>query len=236
MDTPTQSAVAIITARGASKRIKNKNIRLFHNKPIIAYSIQTAIESQLFERVIVTTDDSEIAKIAENYGAEIPFIRDAKLADDFTGTVEVVNDAIMQLEKQNDFYTYICCIYPTAPLMKADDLIKAYQILHDGDVDYVFPVFERSPSIYRSLKKTESGGVLPVFEQYVEYRSQDLPDSYHDAGQFYWGKSKAFSQNKPIYSEHSRVIVLPSNHVCDIDYEDDWIKAEQMYHALIQKS
>ena len=229
------TTLAVITARGGSQRIKKKNIRIFHGKPIIAYSIQTAIDCRLFDRIIVTTDSDEIARISEGYGAEVPFTRDACLADDYVGTVEVVRDAVDKLDPGGRFYNHVCCIYPTAPFLSAKYLRKGYQILGANDIDYVFSAAEHAPSVYHSLQKTDAGGVTAVFNEYISQRTQDLPAAYYDAGQFYWGTAKAFRLGRPIFSQRSRMVVLPSRLVCDINSEEDWRKAEVMYRNLQEK-
>lgn len=232
MDSNTKSVLAIITARGGSKRIKRKNIRDFHGKPIIAYSIQAALDCKLFDRIVVSTEDDEIAEISKEYGAEVPFVRDVRLADDYVGTVEIVADAINRLDSSGDTYKHICCIYPTAPLLTTRHLQEAYQMLCSGNIDYVLPVGEYDREIYHSLRESNTQGIEPIFPEYIGSRTQDLPTVYHDAGQFYWGRREAFLREKTIFGKNSRMLVIPSAYVCDIDYEEDWEKAEKMYDKL----
>jgi N-acylneuraminate cytidylyltransferase len=222
--------VAIITARGGSKRIPRKNIRLFAGKPMIAYPITAAIDSDLFDRIIVSTDDPEIAEIAITHGAEVPFIRPAELSDDHTATLPVVQHAIRWLQEHGEPVDKVCCIYPTAPFLTPAVLRQGLAALEQPGRDYAFSVARFSYPIQRALKRS-GHGVAAFQPEYLPCRSQDLEPAYHDAGQFYWGTAEAFLAARPVFSEAATPIVLPSHMVQDIDDEDDWVRAEFMYQA-----
>lgn len=228
--------LAVIPARGGSKRIPRKNIRPFCGKPIIAYSIEAALESELFDEVIVSTDDEEIAKVAEQYGADIPFLRSAKLSDDFAGTMPVVQDAIQRAEK---FYgadvQYVCCIYATAPLIQLQSLQEGYAILKNNPtLDFALAATEFSYPIFRSFTLTAEGTCRMFWPEKFNARSQDLPKAYHDAGQFYWGSREAFLGNRFLFGEKSHPIILPNYLVQDIDTLDDWLRAESLFKLVEQ--
>ena len=224
--------VAVIPARGGSKRIPRKNIKNFCGKPIIAYSIEAALQTGLFERVIVSTDDEEIAAVARDFGAETPFLRPKEIADDYTGTNAVVKHAIQWLEKNVSKVEYACCIYATAPFVQVEYLKRGYQALLESDKQFVFSVTSFPFPIQRSLRIRDDGSVEPIFPDAVPMRSQDLEEAYHDAGQFYWGRGRAFIDELPVFSEHSLPIILPRYLVQDIDTLEDWIRAEMMFRAL----
>ncbi len=228
------SKVAIITARGGSKRIPRKNIRPFLGRPIIAYSIDAALNSGLFDRVIVSTDDVEIAAVARKHGAEIPFMRPAELADDHTGTMPVVRHALQTLQDQGETIHYACCLYPTAPFITPALLQQALSLMLERDSDYAFSVGRFSYPIQRALRQTAEGGVEPITPEHIPKRSQDLEPAYHDAGQFYWGKADAFLKGRPLFSNASVPVVLPDHRVQDIDTEADWKRAEYLYRALLE--
>lgn len=224
--------IAIIPARGGSKRIPRKNIKAFHGKPMIAYSIEAAQKSGCFDRIIVSTDDQEIADTAFKYGAEVPFLRPADIADDYATTMDVMVHAIQYLAKENISPEFVCCIYATAPFILADDLRKGLGILNDAKKEYAFSATSFPFPIQRAIKLTEQGDVKMFSEQYADTRSQDLVEAYHDAGQFYWGKTSAFLARKAIFSEHSKVVLLPRKRVQDIDTVEDWELAEALFAAL----
>src|SRR5208283_4279689 len=184
--------IAVIPARGGSKRIPKKNIRPFAGKPIIAYSIESAIESGLFERIIVSTDDPEIANVAVELGAEAPFMRPATLADDHTGTNAVVKHAVAWAIDHDRVVTHACCIYATAPFIQASQLREGFASLLAGDKAFAFSVTSYPFPIQRALRVSSEGVVEPMFPEHVLSRSQDLEPAYHDAGQFYWGTAAAF--------------------------------------------
>tara|TARA_B100000315_G_C14570241_1_gene585105 strand:- start:435 stop:1127 length:693 start_codon:yes stop_codon:yes gene_type:complete len=218
--------IALIPARGGSKRIPRKNIKQFCGKPIIAYSIETAIASNLFDKVIVSTDDKEIAEVAERYGAEVPFIRPAKLSDDYTDTNAVVRHGIHCVMDQGWEVSSVCFIYATAPLMEKDDLIKAYNIFFTNKWEFVFSATSFVYPIQRAFMKLQTDGVKMFNPEHFETRSQDLPEAYHDAGQFTWGKTDAWLEDIISFSENRTFIKIPPYRVVDIDTEEDWARAE----------
>ena len=221
--------VAIIPARGGSKRIPKKNIKSFLGKPIIAYSIENAISSGLFDKVIVSTDDKEIADAAIKYGAEVPFIRPEKISDDYTDTHEVVGHAVRWLE-DNDFkIDYVCCIYATAPLIQIGYLIRGFDLIKTGKWESVIAATNFSYPVFRSFEKMPNGGLRMIFPEHYSSRSQDLPVIYHDAGQFYWAKSKFWKKKSNGFSIDNTIIEIPTHIVQDIDSMDDWIRAENIY-------
>ena len=224
--------LAVIPARGGSKRIPKKNIKPFLGKPIIAYSIEAAIQSCLFDKIVVSTDSEEIAEIARRYGAEVPFFRPPELANDYTATIPVIAHAIQWFIDHGETPNDVCCIYATAPLVQAVYLKKGFEALQDPNVCYAFSTCEFSYPIFRSFKITPQSRVEMFFPEYYEKRSQDLEKAYHDAGQFYWGKSEAFLKQLPFFDAHSSPIVLPHYLVQDIDTLDDWHRAELLYTGL----
>ena len=224
----------IIPARGGSKRIPRKNIKVFNGKPMIAYSIETAIKSTCFDKIIVSTDDQEIAEIAQEYGAEVPFIRPEELADDHTGTLQVVKQAIEWFEQNNEAPSEVCCLYATAPFTRPQSIQQANQQLHDTNADYCFTATSFPFPIQRAIKLTKENRVKMFQPEYFTARSQDLEEAFHDAGQFYWGKTEAFTAMKPLFSEDSSPYLLPRYLVQDIDTTEDWIRAELMYSFLIE--
>ena len=224
--------IAIIPARGGSKRIPKKNIRHFLGKPIIAYSIEVALESGLFEKVIVSTDDDEIAAVAGEYGAETPFKRPEELADDFTGTTPVVNHAIKWCVEQGWELDYVCCIYATAPFLSKEILQQSYQQLIDNKKNYTYSITSFPFPIQRAVKLNENAEPIPFYPEMMPCRSQDLQEAYHDAGQFYLGTKDAFLTGQ----RETIATVLPRYLVQDIDTLEDWDRAELMYQALQNKS
>ncbi len=226
------STIAVVTARGGSKRIPRKNIREFAGRPMIAHPIQAAQDSGLFDRVLVSTDDAEIAAVARDCGAEIPFMRPAELADDHTGTVPVVRHAIGWLRDAGEPLDYVCCIYPTAPFLTAAALREGFAALRRPGCRFAFSVARFGYPIQRALRRTGDTGVAPFFPEAIPRRSQDLEPAYHDAGQFYWGTADAFMDGSQVFGPHSTPIVLPSHRVQDIDNEEDWRRAEFLYRAL----
>lgn len=224
--------VAVIPARGGSKRIPRKNIRLFCGKPMIAWSILAAKDSELFEHVIVSTDDPDISKIAQQCGAEVPFVRPAELADDYAGTTEVIAHATQWALDQSWPVTAVCCIYATAPLIHALDLNRGLEALESADWAYAFSVTEFASPIFRSFKAHSKGGIEMFFPEHFSARSQDLSTALHDAGQFYWGRPFAWLEGKRIFEKHSVPVRIPRWRVQDIDNEEDWIQAEMMASTL----
>lgn len=224
--------LAVIPARGGSKRIPRKNIRPFCGKPMMAWSIQAALASGCFDRVMVSTDDDEIARVALEWGAEVPFMRPAALADDFTGTIPVIAQVIEQLASEGEHHDQVCCLYATAPFVQAQDLASAQQQFQAESVDYAFSATRYAFPIQRALKLDEAGRVSMFQPEHFNTRSQDLEEAFHDAGQFYWGKEQAWLKRTPIFSPHSKAFVLPRHRVQDIDTEEDWTRAEAMFKAL----
>jgi len=227
--------LCVIPARGGSKRIPRKNIKLFHGKPIIAYSIEAALKSNCFDKVIVSTDDNEIAEIAQQYGAEIPFMRPKELADDYAGTIPVINHAINWFIEQNETPKYVCCIYATAPLIQVDSIQKSYDLMQQEQAEYCFTATSFPFPIQRAIKIQANKRLAMFYPEYFNTRSQDLEEAYHDAGQFYWGKSEAFLQEKPLFSEVAVPYLLPRNLVQDVDTFEDWEQAEALFklHTII---
>jgi len=220
--------IAIIPARGGSKRIPRKNIKNFLGMPIIAYSIRAAIESGLFKEVLVSTDDFEIASISEEYGAKVPFLRSVENSGDFATTSDVLFEVINNLKESNTIYDNICCIYPCAPLIKKENLVKAYNLMINNEFETVFPIVPYSTKIQRALKIL--GGKIEMFyPDFEQTRSQDLELAYYDSGQFYWIRNHLFLINKKIYTQKSGAIVLDELSAHDIDNEIDWKIAELKY-------
>lgn len=229
-------AIAIIPARGGSKRIPRKNVRSFRGRPMLAYAIQTAKSTGLFDTVVVSTDDEEIAAVAESAGAWVPFRRPPELADDFTGTTPVVRHAINWLEAADQGAQSYCCLYATVPLLNAHWLAEGYRrLLHDPDVDYAFSVGQYRTPVMRALTEGPQGGVAMLFPQHAQTRSQDLPPVYHDAGQFYWGRRAAWIEGRPLFHQRTSMVVLPAYRVIDIDNEEDWRLAEH-YSRIIEEA
>lgn len=224
--------IAIIPARGGSKRIPRKNIKLFHGKPIIAYSIEAALHSDCFDKVIVSTDDVEIAEVAKQYGAEVPFLRPKNISDDNATTMDVMAHAIIWCVENNWNIDNVCCLYATAPFVTAGYLKQGLKRLTNEDCEYVFSATSFPFPIQRAIKLAENGEVNMFSPENELVRSQDLEEAYHDAGQFYWGKKEAFLNKKQIFSSHSKVILLPRTRVQDIDTSEDWIFAEALYSVL----
>jgi pseudaminic acid cytidylyltransferase len=221
--------IAIITARGGSKRIPKKNIRDFLGKPIIAYSIETALKSGLFTEVMVSTDDTEIASIAKKYGASVPFMRTPENSDDFAGTVDVLCEVLSEYKKKGSNFDYVCCIYPTAPFVTVEILNQAYILLKDLALDCVFPVLPFSYPIQRALRKDKQNKISMFFPEYLQSRSQDLEKAYHDSGQFYFFQPEILLKKRNLFSDNSSVIVLNEMQAHDIDHEEDWEVAEFKY-------
>lgn len=224
--------IAVIPARGGSKRIPRKNIHPFCGKPIIAYSIEAAQASGLFDEIIVSTDDEEIAEVARQIGAKVPFVRPKEISDDHTGTNAVVKHAIAWLIERGNDVTHACCIYATAPLIQARYLREAHAALTGSDAAFAFSVTSYAFPIQRALRMTSAGRVDALHPEHRMTRSQDLEPAYHDAGQFYWGTVAAFLEDVPVFSERSIGIVLPRHLVQDIDTIEDWEQAEYMFRAI----
>jgi len=224
--------LCVIPARGGSKRIPRKNIKEFCGKPMIAWSIEAAIKSDCFDRIIVSTDDEEIASVAKRYGAEVPFIRPAQLADDYTGTTAVIAHAIEWQNSHGEVASKVCCLYATAPFVQATDLQMGFDILESSGAEYAFSVTSYAFPIQRAIRVTEKQRVEMFQPEYFDTRSQDLEEAWHDAGQFYWGRAVAWLGNKPIFSGDAAPVFLPRHRVNDIDMPEDWEQAERMFKLL----
>ena len=224
--------LAIIPARGGSKRIPRKNIKNFLGKPIIAYSIDIAQKSGLFDEIMVSTDDKEIAEVAFKYGAKIPFYRSKKNSDDYATTMDVIHEVINEYKKNNKTFENVCCIYPTAPLLQLNDLVNGYQMLQKDKNDIVYPITTFSYPILRSLIIDDSGNIKMKWPEYSTSRSQDLETAYHDCGQWYWYSNE--SLNSGIFN-NIKPVILDGFRVQDIDNEEDWNLAELKYKILNKK-
>ncbi|MBT7901785.1 MAG: pseudaminic acid cytidylyltransferase [Candidatus Marinimicrobia bacterium] len=221
--------VAVIPARGGSKRIPRKNIKEFCGKSMIAWPIDFTKQSNLFDHILVSTDDEEIAEISKSCGADVPFMRPAELSDDYVGTAEVIAHAVSWMHEQGWQVDAVCCIYATSVFLNKDDLVKGFEALNTGKWKYAFSVTDFEYSIFRSFKEIPSGGVEMFFSEYFKKRSQDLPIALHDAAQFYWGKPDAWLSSLKMFERHSYPVIIPRWRVQDIDTEDDWKRAELLF-------
>jgi len=230
------SVVAVIPARGGSKRILRKNIKDFFGNPLIAYSIKAAKKSKLFDKIIVSTDDEEIANIAKEYGADIPFLRPKELSDDFTTTADVINHAINYLENKGEHVAYVCTIYATALFLQEKYLKEGYKKLQNSDAVNAFSATSMPFPIQRTFKLDEHGRCKMFLPEHYMTRSQDLEEAYQDAGQFYWTNRQRQKQtkNQVMFSDISIPIILPRYLVQDIDTQEDWQRAEYMYETLLK--
>jgi pseudaminic acid cytidylyltransferase len=223
--------IAIIPARGGSKRIPGKNIKEFAGRPIIEYSIDAARQSGLFDRIIVSTDCERIAEVAKSAGAEVPFVRPAELSDDHTPTVPVLKHAVDWLQADGGQIDYFCCIYPTAPFIRSGDLRDAFEILCRENVSEVFPVTTFDFCIFRGLKATQNQDCEMIWPENETVRSQDLPEALHDAGQFYMYERQAFLERQRIMDPYAKILKIPRYLVQDIDTQEDWRMAEVSYES-----
>lgn len=224
--------LAVIPARGGSKRIPRKNVKPFAGKPMIAWSITAALDSGCFDRVIVSTDDDEIADVARQHGAQVPFMRDAGLADDHTGTIPVVADAIRREAAAGHAYAEVCCLYATAPFVTGDDLRRGLTALCTTDADYAFTATSYAFPIQRAIRLDAHGRVAMFWPEHFSTRSQDLEPAFHDAGQFYWGRAEAWLAGRAIFTPAAVAVLQPRHRVQDIDTPEDWERAEWMHQAL----
>lgn len=224
--------VAIIPARGGSKRIPRKNVKAFCGKPMIAWSIEAARSSGCFERVVVSTDDAEIAEVARAWGATVPFMRPVELSDDYTGTAPVIRHAVEWLDEHDVKVDFACCLYATAPFVSLEDLRKGWRLIEKGACSYVFSVTSYAFPIQRAIRITESGRVAMFSPKHFNTRSQDLEEAWHDAGQFYWGTAQAWRNAQVIFGDDSMPVRLPRHRVQDIDTPEDWIRAEWLFRAM----
>jgi pseudaminic acid cytidylyltransferase len=227
------SAVAIIPARGGSQRIPRKNIKPFNGEPMIVHSIRAALASGVFDQVVVSTDDEEIADVARVHGAKVPFMRPADLADAWTGTTAVIHHALCTLDALDQHFDYACCIYATAPLLQARFLRQGLEALAAAPgKSYAFSVCSFGFPVQRALLIDDEGCLNAMHPEYRSVRSQDLPVAYQDAAQFYWGRSEAWLRGDTVFSELSLPVILPRHLVQDIDSPEDWLRAEYLYAAL----
>jgi pseudaminic acid cytidylyltransferase len=221
--------LAVIPARGGSKRIPRKNVKPFAGRPMIGHAIAAAQAAGVFERIVVSTDDEEIADVARACGAEVPFRRPAKLADDHAGTLPVMAHAIAALGWPDD--GPVCCLYPGVPLLDPADLRRALERLQAGGCDFVFPVLAFESPVQRALRRDPQGRVQPLYPEHAQTRTQDLEPAFHDAGQFYWGRAAAWQRGDSPHAGGA-TLVLPAWRAVDIDTPDDWLRAEALYAAL----
>lgn len=224
--------IAVIPARGGSKRIPRKNIKPFGGKPMIAWSIEAALASRRFDRVIVSTDDAEIADVARQHGADVPFMRPPELSDDHTGTIPVIAHAIQSEQQHGHDATAVCCIYATAPFLRPEDIVGGLDLLERTGADYAFSVTSYAFPIQRAIRVTAANRVEMFWPQQFNTRSQDLEPAFHDAGQFYWGRSQAWLDGRAIFSPSAAPFLLPRHRVQDIDTPEDWERAELMLRAM----
>lgn len=227
--------VAVIPARGGSKRIPRKNIKPFCGMPMIVWSIEAAKASECFDRIVVSTDDEEIAEVAKEYGAEVPFIRPPELSDDYAGTLPVIRHAVDWLQQNGEPVDYACCIYATAPFVSPEDLRRGWELIQQEHVSYAFSVTSYAFPIQRAIRFTEGGRVAMFNPEHFSTRSQDLEEAWHDAGQFYWGTAKAWLEERPIFSDAALPVKLPRHRVQDIDTPEDWVRAEWMFKAIMDQ-
>lgn len=225
--------VAIIPARGGSKRIPGKNVKPFCGKPMIAWSIDAAKASGCFDKIIVSTDDRQIADVAQELGAEVPFLRPCDLADDHTGTLPVIRHAVQWLNNHKLTVDYACCLYATAPFISAEDLQRGQRLIQQSFSSYAFSVTSYAFPIQRAIHINESGRVAMFNPEHFQTRSQDLEEAWHDAGQFYWGTAEAWLEEKPFFAEDSVPVKLPRHRVQDIDTPEDWARAEWLFRAML---
>ncbi len=225
--------LAIIPARGGSKRIPRKNIKFFLGQPIMKYSIEAAIKSNCFDEIMVSTDDEEIAEFATEFGAKVPFSRSDEAADDYASTADVIEEVFLEYIKRGINFGYACCIYPTAPFVTAEKLQAGLKILIDNGADALIPVVRFSYPIQRALK-IEVGKLVRMWPEYEKSRSQDLTPAYHDVGQFYWHKVDSFlnRREKPDYK--TIPMLIPEMEMQDLDSEEDWKVAEMKFRLLSQ--
>ena len=229
------SSICIIPARAGSKRILKKNIKPFMGKPIMAYSIEAALQSSLFDVVMVSTDSEEFAKVARAYGAEVPFLRSEKTANDFAGTEDVIEEVLEKYQAMGKSFDSFCCLYSTAPFVTSARLVEGFGYLSDT-VDAAISVVEYSFPIQRSVKVNDAGHLQPNFPQYMDARSQDLDKTYHDAGQFYFVKTSTFNEEKNLWCKHTAPIVLSELEVQDLDTMTDWQLAEIKFKLIHEKA
>jgi len=229
------SKICIIPARGGSKRIPRKNIKHFLGKPIIAYSIQAAIDSKLFDRIIVSTDDEEIKKIAIQFGAEVPFLRSSENSCDHAPVASVLIEVLETLAEQGNHYDEVCCLFATAPFITCNQIVSVNKLVNDIDCDSAFTVQDFGYPIFRALKNNETGNLEMVWKEHQNTRSQDLPKTFHDAGQVYWIKTQSLLTQKTLFTKNAKGFELKKSDAVDIDTEEDWKTAELFYQLIRSK-
>ncbi len=223
-------SLAVIPARGGSKRVPRKNVRPFAGRPMIGHAIEVARRSGLFEHIVVSTDDAEVAAVARELGADVPFLRPAELADDFTPTVPVIAHAIRACAELGWATPHVCCLYPAVPLLPPESLVQALALLEGSDAPYAFPVLAYRAPIQRALTRNAQGRSAPLHPEFMQTRTQDLTPAYHDAGQFYWGRAEAWLAGRPLHAD-ACTLVCDDGSVVDIDTEADWALAEALYRV-----
>lgn len=226
--------LCVIPARGGSKRIPRKNIKDFCGKPMIAWSIEAAKASSCFDRIIVSTDNEEIAEVAKSFGAEVPFIRPIHLSDDHTATIPVIAHAIRWQMEHSHSPTEVCCVYATAPFVQAGDIKRGLEILKSTDAEYAFSLTTYAFPIQRAIRITTEQRVEMFQPWHSNTRSQDLEEAWHDAGQFYWGRASAWLEGKPIFISDAAPVFLPRYRVQDIDTLEDWQRAEWLFKVMLK--
>jgi N-acylneuraminate cytidylyltransferase len=227
--------IAIIPARGNSKRIPKKNIKIFHGKPMISYAIAVARDSGLFEKIIVSTDDLEIADISREYGATVPWLRSPELSDDFTTTLSVMHDAVSRSDLNLHNETKVCCIYPTVPLLKPIYLAEGLEKLIKGDWDYVISATASKVHPEKLFTLNRESRLVMDYSGFELDRTQDLETKFQDAGQFYWGSKLMWESQTPIFSSNSTVVEIPSGMTVDIDLPSDWLMAESLFSSSMKR-
>ena len=228
--------LALIPARGGSKRIPKKNIKLFCGEPIISYSIKAAIQSGLFDEVMVSTDDAKIAETAQKYGAEVPFFRSTASSGDYATLAEVIDEVLLNYQGLSKSFDEICCVLPTAPFVTAKKLKAGLELMQRKGHSAVFTAKAFDFPIQRALKVDEASGKVAMFwPEHMKTRSQDLPMAYHDVGQFYWLSTPTFLEEKQLYAENSGILIVPEMEAQDIDTEEDWEVALFKYQMLYNK-
>lgn len=228
-----RDAIAIIPARKGSKRIKNKNIKLFHGKPIIYWSIRVAIESGCFDQVIVSTDSLKIKRLSENFGAEVPYLRPKYISNDFASTSDVITHALKKIFNSKKKPKYVCCIYPCAPMIQVKDLKKAFRLLKKGSSDMVFPVANIPYEVQRALLIKKNNNTNFLIPQNADRRTQDLKKTYYDAGQYYFGTTKRWLKSNNIIKD-SKAIIIDRSKAIDINNLDDWSIAEKNFRKKLK--
>ncbi len=220
--------LAVIPARGGSKRIPRKNVKPFAGRPMIVHAIDAARAAGVFDHILVSTDDTEIAAVARCAGAEVPWMRPAALADDHTATAPVMQHAIAQALEAGWAVTQVCCIYPGVPLLAPQDLREALAMLETGVSDFVFPLLKFESAVQRAMRRGADGRMQPMYPEFTMTRTQDLEPAYHDAGQFYWGTVAAWQSGRSAHAGGIGLVVPPERAV-DIDTPEDWVRAEALY-------